>query len=170
MDDKIIGHDSKYNTHVYNKETPRGNLHRAFSVFLFNSQGKLLLQQRAADKITFPKVWTNTCCSHQLYGYSPNEVDDDASIAAGSVNGAKAAAVRKLEHELGIKSPKVQIKNFKFLTRLHYWAADVLTHGKKSPWGEHEIDYILFIKVNLLYFNFYNYSKLHDNYNNFFLG
>ena len=147
-DDNIIGHMSKYDSHVFDKLTPRGSLHRAFSVFLFNSDGKLLLQQRAGDKITFPKVWTNTCCSHPLHGYQPDEVDSDESIAAGTVEGVKAAAVRKLEHELGIKSPKVQIKKFKFLTRLHYWAADVVTHGKKSPWGEHEIDYILFIQAD----------------------
>ena len=147
--DKIVGSASKYDTHVYNKDTPRGRLHRAFSVFLFNSEGKLLLQQRAAEKITFPKVWTNTCCSHQLSGYSPDEVDSDEAITTGSVEGAKAAAVRKLKHELGIDSKDVTIKKFKFLTRLHYWAADVLTHGPESPWGEHEIDYILFIKVNV---------------------
>lgn len=44
----------------------KGLLHRAFSVFLFNSSGRLLLQQRAAEKITFPSHWTNTCCSHPL--------------------------------------------------------------------------------------------------------
>lgn len=43
-----------------------GLLHRAFSVFLFNSENKLLLQQRATEKITFPDMWTNTCCSHPL--------------------------------------------------------------------------------------------------------
>ena len=100
---------SKYQSHVFDKKTPRGALHRAFSVFLFNEEGKLLLQQRAADKITFPEVWTNTCCSHPLYGYEPDEVDSDESIAAGTVEGVKAAAVRKLEHELGIKSPKVRV-------------------------------------------------------------
>lgn len=42
-------------------------LHRAFSVFLFNSEGKLLLQKRSDTKITFPGYWTNTCCSHPLY-------------------------------------------------------------------------------------------------------
>lgn len=45
----------------------KGLLHRAFSVFLFNSEGKLLLQQRSKDKITFALDWTNTCCSHPLY-------------------------------------------------------------------------------------------------------
>lgn len=45
----------------------QGMLHRAFSVFLFNTKGELLLQQRADAKITFPGYWTNTCCSHPLY-------------------------------------------------------------------------------------------------------
>lgn len=42
-------------------------LHRAFSVFLFNSKNQLLLQQRSHKKITFPLCWTNTCCSHPLH-------------------------------------------------------------------------------------------------------
>lgn len=45
----------------------KGLLHRAFSVFLFRpSDGRLLLQKRADEKITFPSMWTNTCCSHPL--------------------------------------------------------------------------------------------------------
>jgi isopentenyl-diphosphate delta-isomerase type 1 len=75
-------------------------------VFLFNSEGKLLLQQRAAEKITFPKVWTNTCCSHQLYGYAPSEVDDPKAISSGMVEGAKAAAVRKVRLFYRRKNPK----------------------------------------------------------------
>lgn len=146
-DDNIIGSGSKYDSHVFSEDTPRGMLHRAFSVFLFNSEGKLMLQQRASDKITFPNVWTNTCCSHPLTGYEPCEVDQPCDVADGTVMGVKHAAVRKLAHELGIKAEDVPIENFKFLTRLHYWAADVVTHGKKSPWGEHEIDYILFIQI-----------------------
>ena len=62
------GTDNKYETHIFCPERPRGKLHRAFSVMLFNSEGKLLLQQRAKEKITFPSVWTNTCCSHPLSG------------------------------------------------------------------------------------------------------
>jgi isopentenyldiphosphate isomerase len=58
----------------------------------------------------------------------------------------KRAAVRKLLHELGIPASDVPLAKFKFLTRLHYWAADTVTHGPQSPWGEHEIDYILFIQ------------------------
>jgi len=64
--DNVIGHESKRAVHRFEKGTPTGLLHRAFSVFLFDPSGRLLLQQRAADKITFPSVWTNTCCSHPV--------------------------------------------------------------------------------------------------------
>lgn len=147
--DKMIGSSNKLTTHTFDNKNPRGLLHRAFSVFLFNEEGKLLLQQRAEDKITFPLVWTNTCCSHPLYGFSPSEVDEPSDVANGSVPGVKNAAIRKLDHELGINPKKLKQSDFKFLTRLHYWAADVVTHGSSSPWGEHEIDYILFIKKNV---------------------
>jgi len=40
-------------------------LHRAFSVFIFNNKGELMLQQRALSKYHSPGLWTNTCCSHQ---------------------------------------------------------------------------------------------------------
>ena len=149
QDDKMIGHASKVETHQFNEKTPRGLLHRAFSVFLFDSTGRLLLQQRASTKITFPNVWTNTCCSHPLYGYEPSEVDEEKEVARGNVSGAINAAIRKLEHELGIPRGTIPPSRFKYLTRLHYWAADVVTHGKKSPWGEHEIDYILFVQADV---------------------
>lgn len=76
--DRVTGHASKYAAHRFNGDTPKGLLHRAFSVFLFDGADRLLLQQRAAGKVTFPSVWTNTCCSHPLHGYSPTEVDTDA--------------------------------------------------------------------------------------------
>lgn len=145
-DDQVTGHSSKYDSHRFTPAQPQGLLHRAFSVFLFDSQNRLMLQQRAASKITFPKVWTNTCCSHPLYGYEPTEVDTDADIANGTVPGAKSAAIRKLQHELGISPHQVPLSSFKYLTRLHYSAKDVGTYGDDAEWGEHEIDYILFIK------------------------
>ncbi len=52
--DRIQGPANKYDSHQFNKEQPRGRLHRAFSVFLFDASGRLLLQQRASSKITFP--------------------------------------------------------------------------------------------------------------------
>lgn len=58
--DCSIDESTKKEAHTFSTTKPRGILHRAFSIFLFNSEGKLLLQQRAGDKITFPNVWSNT--------------------------------------------------------------------------------------------------------------
>ena len=46
----------------------KGVLHRAFSVFILNDKGELMLQQRALHKYHSPGLWTNTCCSHQRDG------------------------------------------------------------------------------------------------------
>ncbi|KAH7165489.1 NUDIX hydrolase domain-like protein [Dactylonectria macrodidyma] len=135
--DKPIGTASKKICHLMTN-IDKGLLHRAFSVFLFNDKNELLLQQRATEKITFPDMWTNTCCSHPLH--IPTET---GSTLADSIDGVKRAAQRKLDHELGIKKEQVPFEDFKFLTRIHYKAP---SDGK---WGEHEIDYILFIKANV---------------------
>ena len=72
--DEITGSTNKHDCHRFEPRQPRGLLHRAFSVFLFDGEGRLLLQQRAKHKITFPSVWTNSCCSHPLMGQQPDEV------------------------------------------------------------------------------------------------
>ena len=56
--DQIL--DSKPKTEVHRK----GLLHRAFSIFVFNSRGEVLLHQRSIGKYHSPGLWTNTCCSH----------------------------------------------------------------------------------------------------------
>ena len=61
----------------------------------------------------------------------PNEVDLPKDVADGTVMGVKHAAIRKLEHELGIPPSELDVQKFKFLTRLHYWAADTVTHGEQ---------------------------------------
>lgn len=109
------------------KNIDRGLLHRAFSVFLFDSKNRLLLQQRASEKITFPDMWTNTCCSHPLG--VPGETGATLDTA---VQGVRRAAQRKLDQELGIKAAQVPLEKFQFLTRIHYKAP---SDGK---WGEHE--------------------------------
>jgi isopentenyl-diphosphate Delta-isomerase len=107
----------------------KGLLHRAFSLFLFDSSSKkLLLQQRASEKITFPDQWTNTCCSHPLHTTSELGYDLPSSI-----EGVKRAAQRKLDHELGIKAVQVPIEKMRFLTRIHY-----LSPSGQGLWGEHE--------------------------------
>lgn len=113
------------------KNIDQGLLHRAFSVFLFDSKNRLLLQQRATEKITFPDMWTNTCCSHPLGVPSETGAELDAAVL-----GVRRAAQRKLDQELGIKAAQVPLDQFKFLTRIHYKAP---SDGK---WGEHESRYL----------------------------
>lgn len=127
-DDRIVGAGTKADTHLV-KYGPL--LHRAFSVFLFDTRGRMLLQRRAAEKITFPDHWTNTCCSHPLY--VPEEMGLDHS-PADQLLGVKRAAIRKLEHELGIQ--QLPLESLMYLTRIHYLA------DSDPTWGEHEIDYV----------------------------
>ncbi len=77
-DNKEIGIMEKMEAHE------KGMLHRAFSVFLFNSKGEMLLQQRAVSKYHSGGLWTNTCCSHPR--------DKEKTITA---------AHRRLEEEMG---------------------------------------------------------------------
>ena len=105
--DEVTGHASKKECHIFDSGRPKGLLHRAFSVFLFNARNQLLLQQRASSKITFPSVWTNTCCSHPLHGYDPTEVEDLKDAEAGRTPATINAAIRKLDHELGIRATQV---------------------------------------------------------------
>jgi len=147
--DVPVGKMSKKQAHQFTPETPRGFVHRAFSVFIFNDKGEMLLTKRASSKITFPNVWTNACCSHPLWGQTPNEVDDKPveSYPGGQPPGIKYAAIRKLKHELGIEKNDIELDRMRFLTRFHYWAADSVTYSQEScPWGEHEIDYVLFLQ------------------------
>ena len=58
VNDNVIGYMEKMEAHE------KGLLHRAFSVFIFNSNNQLLLQQRAISKYHSGGLWTNTCCSH----------------------------------------------------------------------------------------------------------
>ena len=104
----------------------KGLLHRAFSAFVFRpSDGKLLLQQRATEKITFPDMWTNTCCSHPLDDFEEEKVEVEQL-------GVRVAASRKLEHELGIPRSQTPVDQFQYLTRIHYLAPS------NGIWGEHE--------------------------------
>jgi isopentenyl-diphosphate delta-isomerase len=132
--DHPIGADSKKNCHLM-KNISKGLLHRAFSVLLFDPQGKLLLQQRSDQKITFPGLFTNTCCSHPL-SIKP-ELEEENQV------GVKRAAQRRLKLELGIQPDLVPLEKMHFLTRLHYRAESDPT------WGEHEIDYVILIQARV---------------------
>ena len=126
--DQIIGQESKVNCHLN-----EGKLHRAFSVLLFDSNNKLLIQQRADEKITFPSIWANSCCSHPLYQNGEQN----------GIEGAKSAAIRKLTQELGIKMGKIRLEDLNFITKMHYKSrAD-------EKWIEHEVDYIFVVKMDV---------------------
>ena len=69
---------TQYSGHLM-ENINKGLLHRAFSAFVFRpADGKLLLQQRATEKITFPDMWTNTCCSHPLDDFEEEKIEENA--------------------------------------------------------------------------------------------
>ncbi|XP_003741066.1 isopentenyl-diphosphate Delta-isomerase 1 [Galendromus occidentalis] len=132
--DKVVGTGSKEDCHLMSNIN-KGLLHRAFSVFLFNSKGELLIQQRSDAKITFPGSYTNSCCSHPLA--VPTEQTEDP------VQGVKVAAQRRIFAELGIPTEELPLECFHYITRIKYMAAS------DGMWGEHEVDYILFVKKDI---------------------
>lgn len=92
--DRILGHGTKAELHQ-----GAGTLHRAFSIFLFNDAGHVLLQKRSADKPLWPEFWSNTCCSHPRRGESYG-----------------IATSRRLKEELGVEAP------LRFTHRFRYQA------------------------------------------------
>src|SRR5690349_15951298 len=105
--DKAVGSAEKMKAHV------KGMLHRAFSVFIFNTKGEMLLQQRALNKYHSGGLWTNACCSHP----SPGE-----EIAA--------SAVKRLSEELGFQTTIE--KAFEFLYKADF----------DNGLTEHEFDHV----------------------------
>ena len=87
--DNEIGQMEKQAAHI------DPHLHRAFSIFLFNSKGELLMQQRALSKYHSPGLWTNTCCSHPRAG----ETLDDATS-------------RRLMEEMGMNCEMHEVYTF----------------------------------------------------------
>ena len=127
-DDNVIDSSSKFTTHH-----GEGILHRAFSVLIFDSEGRLLVQQRSSDKITFPAVWANSCCSHPL------DIDGEND---DPIEGVKEAARRKLDQELGI--PRTITNDWKF----HHIGRFEYKCRWDSEWVEHEIDHVLIVEAD----------------------
>ncbi len=98
-----------------------GRLHRAFSIFLFDERGRMLLQQRAAGKYHFPLLWTNACCGH------PRPGEDVA-----------AAARRRVREELGVEVALRPV--FQFV----YVAED-----QKTGLTEREYDHVLIGRLSV---------------------
>ena len=116
--DEEIGQSDKYQAHI--RETAK--LHRAFSVFLFDEEGKLCLQQRSQNKLTFPMIWANTCCSHP----SPGET-------------ILHAAVRRTKFELNIDLNEIELKECNTILYRADWG---------QQWTEWEIDHLVIGKYN----------------------
>jgi geranylgeranyl diphosphate synthase, type I len=95
---RVIGHDARATVH--HRNTPR---HRAFSVYLIDAAGRVLLTRRALTKVTWPGVWSNSCCGHPR----PGETD-------------VAAVERRLREELGVEVTGVEV----MLPDFGYTAAD----------------------------------------------
>lgn len=95
MDDKELGSNTKEICHDGD-----GILHRAFSLFVFNDRGELLLQQRSEQKRLWPLFWSNSCCSHPRLGETMSE-----------------ATQRRIHQELGVSSNDLQ-----YLYKFHYHA------------------------------------------------
>ena len=93
----------------------KGVLHRAFSIFIFNSKYELLLQKRASSKYHSGGLWTNTCCSH------PREGEDTLD-----------AANRRLDEEMGIKTSLRKVYNFIYKAELD------------NQLTEHEFDHVFY--------------------------
>lgn len=92
QNDNEVGSEEKIRCHL-----GEGILHRAFSVFIFNDRGELLLQQRGRKKLLWPLYWSNTCCSHPRRGEEYKE-----------------AAERRLQEEMGFSCSVELIGKFQY--------------------------------------------------------
>jgi isopentenyl-diphosphate delta-isomerase len=107
-------HDEEIGTMEKMEAHRKGLLHRAFSVFIRNDAGEILLQQRALDKYHSPGLWTNACCSHPFPGES-----------------VAAAAHRRLHEELGFDCALTELFSFTYRTEFD------------NGLTEHEFDHVL---------------------------
>ena len=126
--DRVIDSVSKIDCH-----RGRGIRHRAFSVLIFDSEDRLLMQQRSSEKITFPGIWANSCCSHPL---------DIENENGDPVEGVIHASKRKMLQELGIPLEVSSNWEFNHIGRFEYscrWDDD---------WIEHEIDHVLIVRAS----------------------
>ena len=112
--DKEVGVEEKLKAHQNG-----GKLHRAFSIFVFNSKGEILLQKRAKEKYHSALLWTNTCCSHP-------RPDEDI----------EAAARRRLKEEMGFDCDLEE--KFSFIYKIDF----------ENGLSENEFDHVFFGKFD----------------------
>lgn len=122
MEERVIlvdNHDNEVGFMEKMEAHEKGLLHRAFSVFVFNDQGEMMLQQRALHKYHSGGLWTNTCCSHPRAGESVLE-----------------ASHRRLGEEMGFDCELDEKFSFIYKAKLD------------NELIEHEFDHVVFGKYN----------------------
>nr|AZL94745.1 isopentenyl diphosphate isomerase [Nephromyces sp. MMRI] len=107
-------------------------LHRAFSIFHFSFDMKLLITQRSHTKQTFPLLWSNSCCSHPLWS-NTHERGGPIGLDDLTMYSMPFALKRRMREEL---NTEMELNDFQFLTRFMY-----LAKAGKS-FAEYEMDYI----------------------------
>ena len=129
--DEAIGVMDKMQAHQ------KGLLHRAFSVFIFDKEGKMLLQKRALHKYHGGGLWSNTCCSHPYV----HEATEDA-------------AVRRLEEEMGFATPLKKIFHFTYkaavengLTEYEYDHVFAGTYDGEILFNPDEVDEVRYLPM-----------------------
>jgi len=148
-EDNETGHMTKAECH-----DGAGVLHRAFSVFLFNQHGEILLQQRGADKRLWPMYWSNSCCSHPRKGESlelatTRRLQDELNVSAtlefvykfsyqarfgeaGSENEMCSVFLGRLDGEPNANA--TEIEAMRFVTAGHLSDELAATPDKFTPW------------------------------------
>ena len=128
--DRVVGHLDKGACHDGD-----GVLHRAFSIFVFNRAGELLLQQRSSEKRLWPLFWSNSCCSHPRQGETMDE-----------------AVTRRLQQELGMAGDLEYLYKFQYQARYRdlgsenelCWVYAGLLDQEASP-NPHEVEEIRWV-------------------------
>lgn len=105
--DTLLGVAEKIHAHK------QGLLHRAFSIFIFNNDGDVLMQQRGFQKYHCPGIWTNTCCSHALHGEAIH-----------------ITAHKRLVFEMGVETELRHVGKFKYRAQV------------STTLIEHELDHV----------------------------
>lgn len=134
MDDEIVGSGEKMYVHE------KGLLHRAFSIFILNNKGQMLIQKRNENKYHSGGLWTNSCCSHQREGEELEE-----------------AVHRRLKEELGFDCDLQEQFNFTYRTvfsdlLIEYEVDHVYTGNYDGPViiNKEEASEIMWISINEL--------------------
>ena len=156
MEKVILVNEENIETGVMEKMEAhqKGLLHRAFSIFIFNKNGEMLLQQRAVKKYHSGGLWSNACCGHPR----PSE----------EIN---TAAQRRLKEELGIQTTLTKVFDFIYKTDFsngltEYEFDEVFTgiHNEKIFPDKNEVQDFCYKKISEIEISLQNHSSKYTNW------